>query len=102
LVVSLIELFISELYRHVKKEFERDRDMESETFTILINARNSAKSNNSSILNMEVENKKIADILKRFKDSRNKFGINNLLDFILEYNSFHDDLKSYYMFGKES
>jgi len=101
LIVSLIELFIPELYRYVKKEFERDRERDSETFIILINSRNSIKSKDESILNIEIEEADVTEILKRFKESRNKFGINSLLDYILEYDSFHQDLKSYYTFTKE-
>jgi predicted KAP-like P-loop ATPase len=102
LVVSLIELFIPELYRHVKKEFERDRDSDSETFIQLINTRNSAKSDGKSILDIEIEEQELTNILKRFSNSRNKFGINNLLDYILDYDTFHKDLRSYYIFNKES
>ena len=101
LVVSLIELFIPELYRHVKKEFERDRDSDSRTFIMLINSRNSAKSNNNTILNIEIDDIEITNILKRFSLSRNKFGINDLLDYILDYDDFHKDLRSYYIFNKE-
>ena len=101
LIVSLIELFIPELYRYVKKEFERDRERDSETFIILINSRNSIKSKDGSILNIEIDEEDVTKILKRFKESRNKFGINSLLDYILEYDSFHQDLKSYYTFTKE-
>jgi len=101
LIVSLIELFIPELYRYVKKEFERDRERDSETFIILINSRNNIKSNDESILNIDIEEDNVSEILRRFKDSRNKFGINSLLDYILEYDSFHQDLKSYYTFTKE-
>jgi hypothetical protein len=100
LVISLIELFIPELYRHVKKEFEKDRKSDSQTFELLINSKNSANSNKISILDIEIDDDEIVYILKRFKESRNKFNIDTLFDYILNYDNFQKDLKRYYTFDK--
>jgi len=101
LVISLIELFIPELYRHVKKEFERDRKSDSQTFELLINSKNSANNSGKSITKIEIENEEISYILKRFSQSRSKFNIDTLFDYILDYDNFQKDLKRYYTFDKK-
>ena len=102
LIASLIELFIPKLYRYVKKEFERDKDSENynKTFEILINYKNSANANeDKSILNMDIDDKNIQEILNSFKQSRNKFNIDELFDFILDYDEFQSDFKEYFIFN---
>jgi predicted KAP-like P-loop ATPase len=99
LVVSLIELFISDLYKYIKKEFERDRDGESEIFGLLIDIK--YNSSEKSILDISIDNKLIREILKRFNQSRNKFNIDKLFEFILDYDNFQKDLKGYFIFNKK-
>lgn len=97
LIMTLIELFIPELYRYAKKEFAKQEEQkESDVFRLIIDRRYKADNDNEDLNSISYSDNKLNEIFINFVHTRNQFNVDMLFEKILKYDNFQLTLTKYY------
>lgn len=96
-MMTLLELFIPELYRYAKKEFSKQEEqVESYVFRTLVDRMYKIVNDEKKFGSSLPFNKELNEIFRNFFESRNQFNIYVFFKYIIDYGSFQKELSQYY------